>query len=265
MWLGFNYNLSRVFTVFTMMAFIVTGPSLSFAQSYDPHKTVTKAEFEKIGDKIIEMYDAELTKKNIYLVNKGDWSAKEKDIRIQTMNYPYVDLFYNGGEIRSQKINLDQLSLILCHEMGHLLGEGAKITNHGVTATAGEGEADYFATFKGLKKLWAGQKGITLEESGLPQKEKHALTDRLKQKGVDPKSESGMMAIRMATAGYFVLTKLNGHDVSFAGFDNNIVKKTITDYPTAQSRLDTYIAGALNYNRPASWSAAKVMRCGSLF
>ncbi len=179
---------------------------------------VDRKTFEELGDKVISLYQREADAEGVTVFNTPDWSDKNINGTVMWVrNYPYVELRYPGALAKSA-LTVDGLSLILCHELGHLFGK--KIDGD---RTAPEGEADYFATADCLKKLW--------------------------------REKSGNRYVQRVTVAALESAKVMfDAPVSIAKKDNSKVRETLTDYPSDQCRLDTYLAGAQGQARPRCWS-----------
>jgi len=77
------------------------------------------------------------------------YSMRDEDIFIITIS---------GGFARAPYMTRDSFALVLCHELGHHLGGfPKKYKGHWSSA---EGQADYFATSKCLKKYWSTEMNV---------------------------------------------------------------------------------------------------------
>lgn len=180
---------------------------------------------EKVYSPIAERYGGKLNIQRMWsseVVNAGTYKdGKEWVIRMY------------GGLARHQAITKDALALVVCHEIGHHIGGAPKKTIDNKTHWATtEGQADYFATLKCLRRIWMNE---PYENNSLPPKVSELCQTPLCK--------------RIAMAGLSV-SKMNASvtgasDTSFDLPDETIVEATYEMHPKAQCRLDTYFAGAV--------------------
>lgn len=123
-----------------------------------------------------------------------------------------------GGMLRHPFMTADSIILLLCHEMGHLLGGPPLKARDGWSST--EGQADYFST-----KICS--KWFQMEE------------DRFY------KAATELSQI------YAQVT--NEAEPRIDQCDERMVSRINYGYPTIQCRLDTLIAGWRNHPRPRCW------------
>ena len=120
----------------------------SFAQT-TINDDVTQASFRKMTDQFQLIFSPEVKKirKKLVLdlrVNEGsDRHLVKAEADVQGKN-AIVRLF--GGMARHPLINLDGLTLILCHELGHHLA-GPPIRRSDFPWSSAEGQADYGNTY----------------------------------------------------------------------------------------------------------------------
>ncbi len=110
----------------------------------------------------------------------------------------------NRGLVQLPGMTLDGLALILAHEAAHSMWKD-------------ESRADYWASRKGLRKLW-GKAGYN---------KRRAL-------------HAGVSALKSQFSGIFDLNNLDHHTIEING----------SGYPTLQSRWDIYKRGTLGHKRP---------------
>ena len=211
--------------------------------------TITENTFNDLGETIAGLYEAELKVKDWSLSIEPDWISSEDNATMVTRNAPYYSLRYEGGLIKKNKLSQDALSIVLCHEMGHLLGKRIP-GEDGLISASPEGEADYFATQNCLKKLWKNNTELTEVISTV---EMNHLKKRLAKFKIISGSKDEMRSIRMAVAAFESLQKNVSKAISFSKEDKSQVRETLDDYPSAQCRLDTYFAGIVNAKRPRCW------------
>lgn len=148
-------------------------------------------------------------------------------------------LFFFGGLARMNEMTPEGAVLILCHELGHgIAGPPLKMDS----SSSVEGQADYFAT-----------------NSCLPKVLSQLVTDRIPP--TDPLNLCQTDLCRRIFVGIaseiaVLRSNLPAQDVQFGRSDPtqvNFINTSPTYYPSNQCRLDTFIAGVLDQDRPRCW------------
>ncbi len=152
-------------------------------------------------------------------------------------------VYVNGGMARTPHMTVDAFRLLLCHEIGHHIG-GVPFSPFDHWAAA-EGQADYFAASKCLKRVLANKDNQDFISQ-------QRIEPKIQQQCAQIYSDSNQQAIciRTALAGQALISAFAYMQSlplpSLAQQDTTIVEQTITDdYPSIQCRLDTIVAGAL--------------------
>lgn len=123
-----------------------------------------------------------------------------------------------GGMLFHQKMKPDVLKLLLCHEVGHLLGGPPLKARNGWSST--EGQADYFSSSVCIKKL----------------------------------EISGESFLEAATTLASIYAEVSGEAEPHMDLcDERRVERTNFGYPSSQCRLDTLVAGWFGQMRPLCW------------
>lgn len=179
----------------------------------------------------------------VELVFKSDWqdgtvnAYATRETETWTVHVP-------GGIARAQGMTKDSFALIVCHELGHHLGGAPKTFLYEGWPSA-EGQADYFATSKCLKRYY---EELWNEEYSLENVPEKVVSDcnhthkNLRDVKVCIRSLMASVAF-----GNF-LNQLPGAKgkISINTTDSRVVKGTNTnDYPRPQCRLDTLYQGGL--------------------
>lgn len=160
-------------------------------------------------------------------------------------NYWAINMF--GGLARHDTITKDGLALVVCHEIGHHIG-GAPKKNYWWSSqthwASNEGQADYFATLKCLRRLFADDNNAEIiAKADIPE-----IVSTQCQSTYKTKREQDL-CIRTTMAGHSVAKLFESFDedvtIDFSTPDENIVGTTYHNHPEAQCRLDTYFAGSL--------------------
>lgn len=151
----------------------------------------------------------------------------------------------SGGMARANGMTKDAFALVLCHELGHYLGGAPHTYLYGGWPSA-EGQADYWATSKCLKRYFYELQPLAFNENELvPQK---AVADCMSVYH-QPLEQKICVRSMMASAEFgSFLNILSPRKivVNFETPDTRIVKGTnYNDYPRPQCRFDTLYQGAL--------------------
>jgi hypothetical protein len=123
-----------------------------------------------------------------------------------------------GGMISHPMMDHNTLKLLLCHEMGHLLGGPPLKSRTGWSST--EGQADYYSTLSCVKRFRFDEKLLL-------------------------KSAVSLASI------YAEVTRENAPRLETC--DERKVERTNYGYPPVQCRLDTLLAGWQERPRPLCW------------
>jgi len=152
-----------------------------------------------------------------------------------------------GGLARRSEITPEGFALVLGHELSHAYG-GAPYIEEAERMSA-EGQADYQGARTAYKKLAALVPDLKKDIS---------VDDSIKEFCKDKTGEDLKDCIHSLSGGMSLgklLSTLSGDGpVSYQTPDPTVVDETLTSYPsTTQCRVDTYLAGTLNKDRPACW------------
>jgi hypothetical protein len=153
-----------------------------------------------------------------------------------------VNMF--GGLARHETITEDGFALVLCHELGHHLGGAPKVAMFMNRWASNEGQSDYFASLKCLRKAFLSDDNATIV-SNLNAPEL-LINSCSKQ---HPNKEDKNICIRIGMAGVSVsnlfASMRNATPAKFETPDPKVVSSTNDAHPAYQCRLDTYFQGAL--------------------
>lgn len=123
-----------------------------------------------------------------------------------------------GGMLNQAQMNQDVLTLLLCHELGHLLGGPPLKSRNGWSST--EGQADYYSTAHCARLMGLGEERFYESAQDLAH----------------------------------IYAKVTGEVYpELRTCDQGVVERTNFGYPSAQCRLDTLVAGWTQQVRPVCW------------
>ncbi|MAZ47496.1 MAG: hypothetical protein CME65_02970 [Halobacteriovoraceae bacterium] len=156
-----------------------------------------------------------------------------------------------GGLARHEKVTADGFALVVCHEIGHHIGGAPKKTRRaGRNGTqkrwaTNEGQADYWATLKCLRKVWRGDDHSSiLSNIVVPEIVKTNCESQFSN------LEDRLICQRAALAGHSISTLFQDlrNQTTIPDFSTpseDEVSQTMHGHPGTQCRLDTYFQGAL--------------------
>lgn len=170
-----------------------------------------------------------------------------------------------GGLARHNTITEDGMSLVVCHEIGHHIGGAPKIggsssddgggggwwggsanqTNTSNNWASNEGQSDYFATLKCLRKTFLNDNNAAIVKSmNVP-----AMVIEGCKKATKNNADDTALCIRTSMAGKSVSDLFSAlgrlPETKFDTPDSRVVTRTNDAHPQAQCRLDTYYQGSL--------------------
>ena len=268
-----SFLILLFFSVFSLKSFGQCFPdnNLNLHLGLKSINGINEAEFFKAVEEAKEIYTP---------LFKDDYdatleiSAKWEDGTVnayaqQTGKIWKVSMF--GGLARHQETTLDGFKAVLCHEIGHHIAGAPKKASTfggGLTWASNEGQSDYYATTKCLRKMFS--KEDTIEETlkvyrsnNINEEDQFAKT---KCGEVYESDEERAVCFRASLAGKSLarlLGSLAGNaEVSFSKPDPSVATRTNHNHPKAQCRMDTYFQGSLCINDMDELADAKDVRKG---
>lgn len=201
---------------------------------------LSEAEFNSAISSVEKVYAPIFTKNGQRLVVRKLWqNSKVNAAASKEGGNSVIEIW--GGLGRHQAITADGLTLITCHEVGHHLG-GAPKYSVGNRWAATEGQSDYFATLKCLRKVFASE--VSTWNGQVAPVARQKCEDSF---GLDTNESKICMRIAMASVSSGnVSGALDGSgSPSLTSKDSHTVSQTYEPHPIAQCRLDTYINGSI--------------------
>lgn len=171
---------------------------------------------EQISIDFINQMESELSKQTQLIVHFKTLSSRVNAEVIKVDDEIKIELM--GGILRHQLMNPKTLKLLLCHEIGHVLGGEPKMSRGGWSST--EGQADYYSSHECAKRL-------------------------------DFDEESFLQAAQDLTGIY---AEVRGDKPPrIENCDEHVAPRTNYGYPTLQCRMDTLLNGWYGLERPKCW------------
>lgn len=194
---------------------------------------MTEQKFNAIIDNYVRIYKPIVEARGAKLVVNKLWTNPTVNASASKWGTTWTINMY-GGLARRPEITEDGFALVLCHESGHLL---AGFPFYDDQEMAVEGQSDYESTHSCAKEIWKADR-LTRVVEHLELCDKF-WSSNLYQ-GICARSLAGGQSLAN------LLAKLGGDpEPSPDTPDETIVSETYQAHPRAQSRLDTYIAGAV--------------------
>ena len=202
---------------------------------------INEATFNAAIDRALAIYTPIVRARGANLIARRLWQDATVNAKAyqQGANW-YIEMY--GGLARHSTVDLEGFYTVICHEIGHHLGGKPTYSGAGNTWAATEGQSDYFATLKCMRKVFAGMPNeIRDEEPGLRTACERSFTN----------ADDITACVRIAMGGYssgrlsHTLAGGGGSGPNIATPDPRVVNSTYESHPAAQCRLDTYFNGAI--------------------
>jgi hypothetical protein len=118
---------------------------------------LSEEQFNAVIDKVVTVYDSIVSSAGGKLSVQRNWEdGTVNAYASRSGNVWQVAMF--GGLARHETITEDGFALVVCHEIGHHIGGAPKKGGGGwwggASWATNEGQADYFATLKCLRKVF---------------------------------------------------------------------------------------------------------------
>lgn len=154
-----------------------------------------------------------------------------------------VEVNMYGGMARRAEMNPEGFALVLGHELSHAYGGQPYYPNS--DRMSAEGQSDY----EGAKTAYARIAAL------VPELNDNIDVSDFIEKACQGRDDSCRHSLSGGMSLGTLLATLSGDPApQYETPDPTVVNKTLTSYPkTTQCRLDTYLLGTLNKDRPACW------------
>lgn len=186
------------------------------------------------------------TARNEKLFIIPDWTANDYANALSRRWPPQNQVIVYSGLAFRKEITTDALALVVCHELGHLFG-GTPFSD-AYNEISSEGQADYWATQNCLKQAFEKFEYKDDDSSTRPAIQEFCL----KQEELDSSlCERSLKAAEHI--GSFVANNAHLSIPRIETPDETVVTQTIFTHNSPQCRLDTFVAGLFNKERPLCW------------
>jgi hypothetical protein len=247
-----KYLILSLMMVFSLTAFacsedgktgFVEENSLNIPANIKRFGGLSQEQFNAVIEKIETIYSPIVSNMGGKLTINRKWDDGTVNANATRSFAGWVVNMY-GGLARHETITEDGFALVLCHELGHQLGGAPKVAMFMSRWASNEGQADYFAALKCLRKTFLNDDNTTIV-SNLNAPELLVTSCSKQHANKDDQN----ICIRTGMAGVSVANLFaalrNGSPAKFETPDTNVVTSTNDAHPAYQCRLDTYLQGSL--------------------
>ena len=206
---------------------------------------ITEEKFNAVIDKVETLYAPIVQNYGGNLIVERKWTDGTVNAYAQQSGTNWkVSMF--GGLARHATITEDGFALVICHEIGHHIGGAPrKVSAWASPWASNEGQSDYFATLKCLRKVWNNDNNEEIVNAmTVPETLKKTCSEQHVWNGSYAVCVRGGMA-GLSVAKLFQALRSSTIEPKFDTPDPKIVTKTDDNHPATQCRLDTYFQGAL--------------------
>lgn len=225
---------------------------------------ISEEQFHSVIDKIEAIYSPIVSQMGGNLQVARNWTDGTVNAYAQRIGSTWkVSMF--GGLARHETITEDGFALVMCHELGHHIGGiPQKVSPWSNPWASNEGQADYFATLKCLRRVWNyDNNDAMIRRMDVPMAlVKACSAQHLWSNDFAICIRGGMAG--MSVSKLFQALRNATVDPKFDTPDPKVVTKTDDNHPAYQCRLDTYFQGALcekSFNEDVSNSSEVTGTC----
>lgn len=204
---------------------------------------ITQSEFNNVIDKIERVYAPVIRNYGGNLKIERLWSDGTVNASANRIGNTFQIRMY-GGLARHSSITQDGFALVACHEVGHHIGGVPRYSGQSASWAAVEGQSDYFATAKCLRRLFENEDNEAIVNS--------MNIDPLVTQKCDTQFQTTndiALCKRLSMAGLSsasLFAAMNNQSLpKFDTPDPDVVTATYESHPDYQCRLDTYFQGAI--------------------
>ena len=267
----FTLSLALVFTVVSSLnasacvpgkgGFLPKNDLFIPADAKSLESGLSETEFNDVIDKVETIYNSIVSSKGGRLNVMRNWNDGTVNA-YASRNGSVWNVAMFGGLARHSTVTKDGFALVVCHELGHHIGgsprkglTAADSDNSGgwwggnpgggVHWASNEGQSDYFATSKCLRRVFLNDNNAkVVNEMSVPEVLKTTCSQSFKSK------DDYYICIRTAMAGLSIASLFKAlrsmdAELSFTTPDSRVVSRTNDSHPKPQCRLDTYFQGSI--------------------
>ena len=204
---------------------------------------LSESQFNAIIDKIEAIYSPIASNMGGRLSIARKWEDGTVNANA-TRSFSAWNVNMYGGLARHETITEDGFALVLCHELGHQLGGAPKVAMFFNKWASNEGQADYFAALKCLRKTFLNDDNTSIVSTlNAPE----ILVSSCNKEHAN--KDDANICIRTGMAGVSVANLFaalrSSAPAKFETPDTSVVASTNDAHPAYQCRLDTFFQGSL--------------------
>lgn len=204
---------------------------------------MTKEMFLDAVLRVSSVYEPIVAEKGGKLIMNNRWDDATVNASAQQSGKNWTVNMY-GGLARHPLVTVDGFMMVVCHELGHHVGGAPRKGGWGSAWASNEGQADYFAGLKCMRRVLENDDNIAIVS-----KMEIDAEVTTKCESIYKSSSEIALCERISMAGKslaMLLGDLGGNsNVKFTTPDMSKVARTNDNHPAAQCRLDTYFQGTL--------------------
>ena len=206
---------------------------------------ITEDQFNSVIDKYEALYSPIVKSFGADLLIERKWTDATVNAYAQQLGTTWkVSMF--GGLARHETITEDGFALVVCHELGHHIGGAPrKVSPWSSPWASNEGQSDYFATLKCLRRGWERDNNEEIVRAmNVPETlQKACSAQHIWNQDYYTCIRGGMAGLSVAKL--FQALRNSTVEPKFDTPDAKVVTKTDDNHPATQCRLDTYFQGSL--------------------
>jgi hypothetical protein len=206
---------------------------------------ITEDQFNSVIDKYEALYSPIVKSFGGDLLIERKWTDATVNAYAQQLGTTWkVSMF--GGLARHETITEDGFALVVCHELGHHIGGAPrKVSPWSSPWASNEGQSDYFATLKCLRRGWERDNNEEIVRAmNVPETlQKACSAQHIWNQDYYTCIRGGMAGLSVAKL--FQALRNSTVEPKFDTPDAKVVTKTDDNHPATQCRLDTYFQGSL--------------------
>lgn len=243
-----------VFGSFILILKIITNIAFAAPVSFLPEnkvsipeskstKGINESQFLEVIQKVSKIYVPIADNLGVDLAFYKSWSSNTVNAYADRSYENHWNVTFYGGLARHETITMDGFTLVVCHELGHHFGGAPQKT--GNTWSSAEGQADYYAPLKCLRRVWEKEDNEAAVASlHVPEFVKNKCETSFND------HKDRLICMRSSLAGLSVALLMQAIEYEsitpqFNTPSTEIVNSTYLMHPAPQCRLDTYFQGAL--------------------
>ena len=236
---------------FFIQSALACGPNGGYFPENSWHFPASDKAFRGIGeqnfndaiDRVQRIYAPIIRNHGGFLAVQKDWNDGTVNAYAQRSGNQFIVKMF-GGLARHPAMTKDGFTLVMCHEIGHHIGGAPKYPEQGNTWASNEGQSDYFAGTKCMRKVFEQEDNQSIISS-------MQIDPTVRQSCEEKWNSANEQAIcmRIAMAGFATSSMFaqlsSGQTPDFNNPHPQKVSQTIHTHPHYQCRLDTYFQSAL--------------------